>query len=437
MDDVFAQLINEHLAVAESFTTSKGHLWGFPPTTTTTPPERVSGLTLVCGPWHTQRTQYGVEALGACLARGVEPRNTLYLNCTDPRLPKKLGRGTLARMIELYFTHALRDRQEPFYLFLDNAEAAPDWLEFSRALIDTYPAHVWVADARRSWTLSSFTSKLPSHAAVVELKGLSTSDVLRRLSSQAAAQGKENPLKFALEQFYLFGREACSGEANPLTAIRQRVIECCSHDIARMLPTTPLALIERTAALLCGQAGSAPSLTVLRHSLADEGLPTTRATLTHIAEALSEAHLLVRPPLFHMTSNNPHAARFAFASDHSIAQAFTAGGLSGEARVASVVFSQLYEEDATSQLQTKRLADQGILLAWDLPSGQREHLVVHTRPKPSKRFLTELDEQMAYHKTKRFTVITPDTGWALQLEHGTLEATPLGEWLLERTGILA
>lgn len=213
----------------------------------------------------------------------------------------------------------------------------------------------------------------------------------------------------------------------------------------RLLPSTSLPLVQRTAALLLGAAGSAPSLAGVQRTLAGEGLATTRATVAAIAEALERAQLICRLPTADVPADgNPRAPHLIFATDHGIAQAFSPLPLTGERLLASVVFSQLYEEGAERTLTARRLpASRSLLLTWEAPGSSPAALVLHATPPASTarrlpaRLLADAEALLAETGTRRLEVVTDGAGWTCAVAGGAVEAAPLGEWVLDRAGMLS
>ncbi len=437
MDEIALCLIDEHLSAASSLRATGGELWGLSTDHLESTERPVAPLTALCGPSRQERTRHLAQTLADLIEDGIAPASTLYVDLADPRLPAPLPHGALAHIVELYFTRALVPRQEPFYLFFDNVRSAPDWLELCRALIDAYPARIWVADACAVWTAPAPNNGLPPFAQVTALKGPDTASLLRRLAAEAARVGEADPLSRALDRFYRLGRAATSPDPTPLRLLRQAAADSCAHDASRLLPSVPLALIRRTAALLLAQGGTAPSLSALQRTLAAEGTATTRATLAAIADALADAQLLCRPPLFRHAEENPRAARFVFACDHGTAQAFSPAPLAGTALLSSVVFSQLYEEGLAPSVHVARMADAAIALLWEDGRAGRQAAILHSRPRPSRRFLDEAAQLAGAYTDGRLSIVADGPGWTQPSDGGRLTATPLGEWLLERTGILS
>lgn len=441
MEELFGRIVEEYLAGAPQG--HRGHRDPFGEPDGIEEAESDAALTLICGPHGSGKTRYLARRAEDLIARGLPPERTLYLDLADSRLPRRLDRSVLADAVEAYFARVPASRHEPFCLFLDHIQSVAGWESFARALLDAYPARIWAADAWSPWLAQPLPSALPASTRVRALRGPSGSSVLRRLAARAADQGDEDPLRQALTQFYRLGRTGDAlGPAPAGARARRAVDEGCAEDAMRLLPSTPLPLVQRTAALLLGAAGSAPSLAGVQRALAGEGLATTRATVAAIAEALEHTQLICRlQPAAGPADGNPRAPHLICAADHGIAQAFSPAPLTGERLLASVVFSQLYEEGAERTLATRRLpASRSLLLTWETPGSSPAALVLHAAGagrRPPARLLADAEALLAETGARRLEVVTDGAGWTCAVTGGAVEATPLGEWVLGRAGMLS
>ena len=444
MEELFGRIVEEYLASAPQG--HRGHHDPFGEPDGIEEAESDAALTLICGPHGSGKTRYLARRAEDLIARGLPPERILYLDLADSRLPRRLDRSALADAVEAYFARVPASRHEPFYLFLDHIQSVAGWESFVRALLDAYPARIWAADAWNPWLAQPLPSALPASTRVRALRGPSGSSVLRRLAARAADQGDEDPLRQALTQFYRLGRTVDElGPAPAGARARRAVDEGCAEDAMRLLPSTPLPLVQRTAALLLGAAGGAPSLAGVQRALAQEGLATTRATVAAIAQALEQVQLLCRlRPEGGPADGNPRAPHLICAADHGIAQAFARAPLAGKRLLASVVFSQLYEEGAEGSLRARRLpSSRSLLLTWDVSGASPAALVLHATPPAGTvrrlpaRLLADAEALLAETGARRLEVVTDGAGWTCAVTGGAGEATPLGEWVLGRAGMLS
>ncbi|WP_288072256.1 AAA family ATPase [Adlercreutzia caecimuris] len=441
MEEHFECIVEEYLASAPRG--HRGHRDPFGAPGGIEEAEGDAALTLICGPHGSGKTRYLAQRAEDLIARGLPPKRTLYLDLADGRLPHHLDRSALADALEAYFARVPASRREPFCLFLDRIQSVAGWEGFARALVDAYPARIWAADAWGPWLSQPLPPELPANTKVRGLRGPSAASVLRRLAARAAEQKEEDPLRQALAQFYRLGRTAdAHGPAPAGARARRDVAEGCAEDVMRLLPSTPLPLVQRTAALLLGAAGGAPSLAGVQRTLAREGLSTTRTTVAAIAEALERAQLICRLSTADVPADgNPRAPHLIFATDHGIAQAFSPLPLAGERLLAGVVFSQLYEEGAERTLTARRLpASRSLLLTWETPGSSPAALILHAAGsgrRPPARLLADAEALLAETGTRRLEVVTDGAGWTYAVAGGAVEAAPLGEWVLDRAGMLS
>lgn len=400
-------------------------------------------LTLLLGPSGSGKTAALVDQAALLVRKGVSARRTLYADLADPRLPADLRRDHLAALIESFLILAPGSRREPFYLLLDNLGIIEDWPVLARALADTYAVRIWASAADATWLDSTAQARLSFSHEVIPLTGRPLQSLLRSFIAAQAAAGSADPVRGALDRLFC-------GEESPEGAVyaaqrRHDVANGCARDAARFIPGTPLALIRRTAALLLGQSGTAPSLSALQRQLESEGLSTTRATLTTVAEALQRAQLIVRPHEFGGDPrDNTRAARLVVARDIGSAQAFATSPLRGAPLVISVVASVLCSQGREGQLrQVRPDRGRGLFIAWgnDEAAGPEGLVAVDgaqndARPGPRSAFVRGAEAVMERWGHRRLTVITPSAPWVTHCSQGILEGVPLGQWVLDQAGLL-
>ncbi|WP_172135378.1 AAA family ATPase [Adlercreutzia sp. ZJ473] len=449
-EELVGCLVEEHLSWARAQSATSAPSLGAAQLGAVLPPaEAASPLTLVTGPYGAGKTRFLEERARRLIALGAPPDSTLLVNAADARLPTTLPRTFLADVLEAYLARAPLARHQPIHLFIDNIESVEDWPRFIRSLIDAYPARIWAADACASWLSSPRAKELPADAHVHTMLGPTTSTALRQILARVADDAKSaDPVHEALKRFYRLGRASALDEAacTERTGERHRHLArlSCAADVARKLPSTALPLIMRTAALMIGASGTDLALSSVQRSLAAEGMPTTRATVRTIADALEDAHLICRiGGLGKDEDSNPRAAQLICACDHGLAQALAPAPLAPEPLLTSIVFEQLYEAGLSSRVRTHRpRAGRKRLIAWTEPGkGAPTQLIATCACKKGERLPASLVSTAALALSdtglSHLTVVTAGAAEVRELDEGALSAVPLGEWLLERAGIIA
>lgn len=438
MEQLGRQLVEEYFARTASWA-RKSDGDAFRAESKTSPP-----LTLLAGPAGSGKTAALIGRAEGLVEEGTPVECTLYVDCTDPRLPPHLDRRFLSSLVEAFFSLSRASRREPFHLMLDNIEAVDGWIDFARILTDTYPAAIWASGACASWLTPSFQRGLPPGSVVRSLRGRPLDAALRSLIGRYAAAGDADPLRRALEHFYRYGAVAADIDAAILSArFRQVVARGCARIAEQRLPATPLPLIQRSAAHLLAASGTAYSLSELQRALAEEGLATTRATLAAIADALQESQIVYRlrdfgrPP-----GENARAASMVLARDHSTARAFAIGSWNDTALAADAVFAVLCYRGLEGRVRMLRPSrGRGCFLAW----GDEEAQIVEGTValyrnregrRPHQAFLEAAESILALTGLHRLTAVTASSRWIAPCDGGTIEFKPLSEWLLEEVGLL-
>lgn len=449
MNEPWHTLVREHLAKAEGLAENldidgmgafEGPLDDRPPSRIVAEPHPAGRLTLVSGPAGSGKTRYLAQVAQALAAGGMAPSHIFHLNCTDPRLPRNLDSAALGAIMETYFDAVPAARREPFAVLLDEAGAIPSWPAFAQILLDTYPARIWAASPAASWLTEAGRAGLAPVRAVVHV-GETARTTLDRLLRHH--DDGFDGLGDVLSRFYLHGRAASLSPGEAVANQRARFRAACRAIALQELPTAPLPLIERTAALLLAGTGRAPSLSGIQRALASEGVATTRATLSRIACALEEARLLVRvTDVRRRDTANPRSAPLVIAADHGMAAALGGPVPDEPAFTAALVGAQLAEDDPARPLFTCATGVPGatVFVRTDRVGGNIiEVTAAYGRAAPHGlpgRLTDGLVALSRAHGLPRITVVAPPSV-AIAEAPGPLEVISVPRWLLKRTGLIS
>lgn len=192
-------------------------------------------------------------------ARAMGRRRMLLLDLGDERLPQRLDRRVLVRAFDAYFERVPEARHQPFAVFLDNVGHVDGWVEFVSALMDAYRVRVWAADACAHWLSPAFRARLPQGAVVL-------------------------------------GRPGALGvggvDESSLAAVRKTAVHGVVEDVLRKNPAAQAQVVLRVMTHALAHAGERCSVAGLARLLADEGVKTTRETVSGALEGLADAHIV-------------------------------------------------------------------------------------------------------------------------------------------------
>lgn len=437
MEDIFNQLVEEHLAWARAAAAK--------PESLEAPPSRLiadadSRLTLVCGAAGSGKTACLRQAARRLMAEGMPPEATLYLDCSDPRLPRRLDGADLGMALEAYFNRTPRARQEPFCLFLDSAGLVANWAGFAQVFLDAYPGRLWAADENASWLTVPGRAALPAPHRVI-LAGPATRDTLSLLLRRSDPAAPD-PLGSALDAFSRYGHAAPQGAIGAAALQRERFSHACARLAERGPAPLPLPLIVRAGSLLMGASGTAPSLSSLQRRLAAEGVSTTRTTLGRVVQALEEAHILMRLPDFRRaTVANARSAPLLCAVDGGQAQALGAPGPGTAAHLAGLVAAELRGAKPSQAWYTYGTGVPGaVAFVRGTPeTGTIDEIVAvygragrHGVP---PRLIDALEALRSAHRLPAATVVT--NAPAAHPGTATVPVETVGRWLVDRCGLIA
>ena len=104
------------------------------------------------------KTTLLLQYINRLIEKGVESRNTLYVNFEDPRFFGELSPKSLQEIYEAYLE--LKESKETPYLFLDEVQYVPAWEKFVRALHERKEANIFVSGSSSKLLSAEFGSAL-------------------------------------------------------------------------------------------------------------------------------------------------------------------------------------------------------------------------------------------------------------------------------------
>jgi predicted AAA+ superfamily ATPase len=255
----------------------------------------------VIGPRRAGKTTFLWQVLAARLAQGFEREALLYLNFEDERLAG-IAAADLSLVVEEYYRlHPEKRDRKKVTFFLDEVQLVQGWETFTRRLLDTEKADVFLSGSSARLLSREVATSMRGRAMEALVFPFSFREFLRHRGTEPArpagrlTKAERSALEKELRVYLSTGGfpEAQGAAARDrFDLLRGYVDTMLLRDvIERHAVSHPLALRWMVRQLL-GNAGGAFSVNKFYHDLRAQGIPVAKDTLHTYLGHLEDAFMI-------------------------------------------------------------------------------------------------------------------------------------------------
>lgn len=197
--------------------------------------EKTGQVVTVEGVRRSGKTTLLLQYINRLIGRGVESKDTLYINFEDPRFLGELSLKLLQDIYEAYLE--LKESKKTPYLFLDEVQYVPAWEKFVRALHERKEANIFVSGSSSKLLSAEFGTVLTGRHVSLKVYPLGFREFLYfnklEITDKLDLASNRVKIKRLLRDYLEFGgfpRVVLSGEKNEL--LTRYFNDVISRDVA-------------------------------------------------------------------------------------------------------------------------------------------------------------------------------------------------------------
>lgn len=251
------------------------------------------------------KTWFCYQRMQDLLAGGVPKERLLYLNFEDDRL-LQFQASDFQTILDVYFSRFPGLKDEPCYLFLDEAQRIEGWDMFVRRVLDTENMSLWITGSSSKLLSKEIASSLRGRSLPVEIFPLSFSEFLRFQGVQPPSPNRLGAKSRAMLQ-NMAGRylerggfpEIQSVEDRELRhqVLRNHVDVAILRDIVERHSVTNVVALRRMIAHVLSAPATRFSVNKFYNHLRSQGVSCSKNGLHEYLDHLSDAYLLHQAPI--------------------------------------------------------------------------------------------------------------------------------------------
>ena len=378
---------------------------------------------------------------------GVERNRLLYINFEDDRL-RPLQPDVLDRTLETFYRLNPMARSEDAYLFLDEVQVVEGWSRFTRRVLDTESARVYVSGSSAKMLSAEVATEFRGRGYTVELLPLSFPEALLYSKVEMPSGRPGSRMRSRLEAAFtdylrVGGFPDVQGlvEAERIQTLQDYVQLVLLRDIIDRHEVKNVHAVRFFSLALLQSSGSLTSVNKLVNDLKSRGIAVGKDTLYELLDYFIDAYLLFTIPVFDRSLRvrevNP---KKVYAVDPGLAFAVSPAGASNlGARLENSVYLELRRRlrgarDGAISYYSTAAGTEVDFIVGDPEVGNATQLVqVCADMSPTdtrEREIRALVDAMRETGLRESTVVTMHDSEDVTVDGGVIHVVPAWAWML-------
>jgi predicted AAA+ superfamily ATPase len=387
------------------------------------------------------------QRMQTLLEAGVPLNRILFINFEDDRL-YPLREGLLNDLLEAFYRLAPEARSEEAYLFLDEIQAVEGWSRFTRRVLDTENAKLFITGSSAKLLSSEVATGFRGRGCSTELLPLSFHEALVFAGTSAPESlpgpGERSALESALRKYLLIGGFPAvqTIEENLRFQVLQDYIELVLlRDIIDRHQIKNAHAARNFAITLLQCTGGRMSVHKTHNDLRSRGISIGKDSLYSLLDHFTDAFLLFTVPIFsdsaRVRQSNP---RKIYAVDPGLAYSVApAASMNLGARLENAVYLELRRRTGVHRPGSicYYITASGFEVDFavgDPDMGTARSLVQVCADLSDKTTLTRevraLTEAMKEMNLMEAEIVTLNSSEEITTEHGLIRVVQAWAWLL-------
>ncbi len=249
----------------------------------------------------TSLMQHKIHSL---ITQGVSPKQILYINFEDERLPH-LDAQSLGELLDAFYTLYPENHHLLCYLFLDEIQNTEDWPRTIRRIFDSKKVQIYLTGSSAKLLSKEIATSLRGRSIAIEVFPFSFNEFLlsQQFTPSSAVMSRETwDQKYQyLLKFLDHGGfpEVITLETPDRVRILQDYVDVVIfRDIVERYGITNIVLIKYLIKILLNYSGRGFSVTKFYNDLKSQGFSAGRATVYEYLSYLEDAYLIFTVPLY-------------------------------------------------------------------------------------------------------------------------------------------
>lgn len=403
--------------------------------------ERVKGKAFICmGVRRSGKSTLLYQIMADLRAKGVSPKNILYVNFFDDRLAE-LRQGNAALVLEAYFSlFPEKKGKETIYCFFDEIQEVKNWEPFVDRLMRQEKCEVFITGSSANMLSKEIATQMRGRSLAWELFPFSFGEYLDYRGVEARQLTSKNRfiLKKHFKDYLEKGGfpEVLDASARIRTMIHQEYFKTILNRdiIERHDAMHPQAVIQLGHRLI-NSVSSLYTLNRLTEFLKSIGFKISKGFVAETLQWFHDAYFLLSVKMYSPSINKQNVnPRKVYCIDHAMVPSVSPGILvnSGHALENMAYLHLRRQTEHVYYYRTKKARE--VDLIWVDDNGKKHPVQVAASlqdPKTKERELTALRECMEELHTKQGTVVTFEEEATIKDGSGAIQIVPAWKFLLQ------